>query len=57
MSSKRGMAPPKPWRSLRESGHASPEILAAREHAEIGDGKEAMSSDELTLIRTAGARA
>ena len=31
--------------------------LRPASHAEIGDGKEAMSSDELTLIRTAGARA
>jgi hypothetical protein len=38
---------------LRESGHASPEVLAAREHAEIGDGREAMSSDELSLTRRA----
>jgi hypothetical protein len=36
---------------LRESGHASPQVHAAREHAEIGDGGEAMSSDEVSLIR------
>jgi hypothetical protein len=31
--------------------------LRHREYAEIGDGEEAMSSDELTLIPTAEERA